>query len=96
METRTAFQLARDYGGKTVAWDTGEFVEVDCRVIDARVFYGRELLLIEPVTGTGSKWVRANKCRVKNANETDQGTVNQRGSEAPAQPVSAPARRRPR
>lgn len=94
MHTRTAFQLARAYEGKAVAWDTGDFVFVDCQVIDARVFYGRELLLIRPLSGNGEKWVRASKCRVKNADETDENRPDRADAPVPRVPLPTANRRR--
>jgi hypothetical protein len=98
MYTRTAFQLARDYAGKTVLWDTGDLLEVACRVEDARVMYGRELLLIAPVAGEGQKWVRANKCRaIPGEDKTNEVDANEpgnadRGSHAPAVAPTPPPR----
>jgi hypothetical protein len=98
MYTRSAFQLARDYFQKVVAWDCGEAVEVYCKVIDGRVIYGRELLLIRPVCGEGQKWVRASKCRItggtEDANETQQSGADSGDLGGSAAKVPQPNSRR--
>jgi hypothetical protein len=61
---RTALQLVKAFSAKRVALDLGKGVEVACVVEDVTLNYGRELLLLRPVVGSGSKWTDARKCRV--------------------------------
>ena len=48
-----------------------EYLSVDITVADAKRTYGRTLLLVRPVAGTGEQWVEEN--RVRWAAEDDGG-----------------------
>ena len=48
------------YIGKTGALRC-EYLAVDVMVVDAKRSYGRTLLLVRPVSGSGEQWVEANR-----------------------------------
>ena len=62
---RTAEQNASSlalYIGKTGALRC-EYLAVDVEVADAKRSYGRTLLLVRPISGTGEQWVEENRIR---------------------------------
>jgi len=48
------------YIGKTGALRC-EYLAVDVMVVDAKRSYGRTLLLVRPVSGSGEQWVEGNR-----------------------------------
>ena len=48
-----------------------EYLSIDITVADAKRSYGRTLLLVRPVAGTGEQWVEEN--RIRWAAEDDGG-----------------------
>jgi acetone carboxylase gamma subunit len=55
-------QVAWRTGGKMVSqFKTQEGFELDVRVLDARLVWNRLDLLITPLSGTGLKWVDAQR-----------------------------------
>lgn len=61
---RSIAQLFHQYVGKRCAVDIGDGVEVLAICTEARVAYGNEHLLVQPVGGVGSKWVGTANVRV--------------------------------
>ena len=49
---------ARQFVGKRGTLESGGIV-VKVNVIDVKIVFGRLMFFIEPVAGTGSKWVNA-------------------------------------
>ena len=56
------------YIGKTGALRC-EYLSVDVRIVDAKRSYGRTLLLVRPVSGSGEQWVEEG--RVSGISEKD-------------------------
>ena len=66
----TAFMKAAEQNASSLALYIGksgllrcEYLSIDISVADAKRSYGRTLLLVRPVAGTGEQWVEENRIR---------------------------------
>ena len=66
----TAFMKTAEQNASSLALYIGksgvlrcEYLSIDITVADAKRSYGRTLLLVRPVAGTGEQWVEENRIR---------------------------------
>lgn len=56
-----------------LAIDGGERIWVDCLVRDHKSAYGRDLWLVAPVRGSGSRWVSGSSLGLSVNDKSEQG-----------------------
>ena len=56
------------YRDRKLAFDTGKGMRVPVRCVNVRITYGRAELLIEPIQGEGTRWVKLEQIEVVDPN----------------------------